>query len=131
MAVDRLLGILSLVAMGVVGLLAWTPADGARLADARGGRRARWRVCLGAFWADRLVRALLPAHLHDGPLAAPLLRVSDAVSRYRGRGGVLAHVMVWSLVVQLLRIAQAYLLGLGLGLAVPFRYYLSSCRSAC
>jgi glycosyltransferase 2 family protein len=34
------------------------------------------------------------------------------------------HVMVWSVTVQLLRIVQAYLLGLGLGIAVPFRYYL-------
>ena len=37
---------------------------------------------------------------------------------------VLGHVMVWSLAVQVLRIVQAYLLGLGLGIAVPFRYYL-------
>jgi hypothetical protein len=33
-------------------------------------------------------------------------------------------VMAWSIVVQLLRIMQAYLLGLGLGLTVPFGYYL-------
>jgi uncharacterized membrane protein YbhN (UPF0104 family) len=32
--------------------------------------------------------------------------------------------MAWSLVVQFLRITQAYLLGLGLGLTVPFSYYL-------
>ena len=122
-AVDRLLGVLALVAMGVVGLLAWSPAE-----------RGDWRtvaavvvlvaVCLAAFWADRLARAIVPRHLHDGPLARQVLRVSDAVSRYRGRGSVLLHVMLWSIAVQLLRITQAYLLGLGLGIAVPFRYYL-------
>ena len=79
---------------------------------------------MAALWGDRIVRAVTPRHLHDGPIARRLLRVSDAISRYRGRGGVLAHVMLWSLAVQVLRIVQAYLLGLGLGIAVPFRYYL-------
>jgi hypothetical protein len=121
--VDRLLGILSLVAMGVVGLVAWTPADG-----------SDWRsiaaigvlvgASVAAFFTDRIVRAIVPDHLQSWRLTGRLLRVTDAVSRYRGRGGVLVHVMVWSVVVQLLRITQAYLLGLGLGIAVPFRYYL-------
>jgi uncharacterized protein (TIRG00374 family) len=122
-AVDRLLGILSLVVMGVVGALAWAPANG-----------ADWRtaaavavlvvVCLSAFWADRLTRAVVPVHLQAGALTRRVLRVSDAVSRYRGRGGVLVHVLLWSLAVQLLRITQAYVLGLGLGIGVPYRYYL-------
>jgi uncharacterized membrane protein YbhN (UPF0104 family) len=122
-AVDRLLGVVSLVAMGVVGWLAWTPDEG-----------GDWRTVVGmalligvsvaAFWTDRLARWLVPARLHRGPLTERLLRVGDAVSRYRGRGAVLAQVMAWSLVVQILRITQAYLLGLGLGIAVPFRYYL-------
>ena len=122
-AVDRLLGILSLVAMAVVGLLAWAPTNGS---DWRTGAgiAVLIGVSLAAFWADRLARAIVPAHLHEGALTRRLLRVSDAVSRYRGRGAVLAQVMAWSLAVQLLRITQAYLLGLGLGLAVPFRYYL-------
>ena len=32
--------------------------------------------------------------------------------------------MAWSIVVQVLRITQAYFLGLGLGLTVPYSYYL-------
>jgi uncharacterized protein (TIRG00374 family) len=121
--VDRLLGILSLAAMGMVGLLVWNPPEG-----------ADWRiavviavllgVCAATFWADRLARTLLPNRIHGGRLTGRVLRAIDAVSRYRGRGATLAHVMSWSLVVQLLRIMQAYLLGLGLGIAVPFRYYL-------
>lgn len=121
--VDRLLGILSLVTMGIVGLLVWTPGGG-----------GDWRsiaavgvligVCVTAFFTDRLVRAIVPDHLHGGRITERVLRVTDAVSRYRGRGGVLVHVMAWSVIVQLLRIVQAYLLGLGLGITVPFRYYL-------
>lgn len=122
-AVDRLLGILSLVAMGVVGLIAWGPSGG-----------QDWRIVLSiavlaavsisVFWADRLVRALVPTHHHEGAIARRILRASDAVSRYRDHRGALVHVMAWSIVVQLLRITQAYVLGLGLGLTVPFGYYL-------
>ncbi len=122
-AVDRLLGILSLVALGAVGLLAWAPGSGA---DWRTGAAVGVLVlvCVSAFWADRLTRVLMPVQLHETRLTRRVLSVSDAVSRYRGRGGVLVHVLLWSLAVQLLRIAQAYLLGLGLGIVVPFRYYL-------
>lgn len=122
-AVDRLLGILALVSVGVAGAVVWTPAI-----EGRGSVAAAIGVlilaALSAFWADHLVRAIVPAHRHGGPIARRVLRLSDAMSRYRGRGRVIGHVMIWSLVVQLLRIAQAYILGRGLGIAVPFRYYL-------
>lgn len=121
--IDRLLGVLSLVVMGVAGFVLWTGSAG-----------ADWRavvaigilvgISIAVFFTDRIARALVPAHLHGGVIAERLLRLTDAVSRYRGRGGVLVHVMFWSITVQLLRIAQAYLLGLGLGIAVPFGYYL-------
>jgi glycosyltransferase 2 family protein len=122
-AVDRMLGVLSLVAMGVVGLAVWNQPGGA---DWRTGLviAVILVLCLAAFWADRIVRAIVPANRHDGAFEGRLLRLGDALSRYRDRRGVLVHVMAWSLVVQLLRITQAYLLGLGLSIAVPFRYYL-------
>ena len=53
-----------------------------------------------------------------------VLRLTDAVGRYRGRRVVLFHVLAWSLVVQVLRITQAYFLGVGLGMTVPFTYFL-------
>jgi uncharacterized membrane protein YbhN (UPF0104 family) len=121
--VDRLLGVAALVVFGVAGAVAWAPIVGdawsfaASLAVLIG-------AATGAFWADRLLRALMPDHRHDGPIARRLLRLSDAVARYRGRGTVLGTVMVLSLAVQFLRILQAYLLGRGIGLGVPFRYYL-------
>lgn len=122
-AVDRLLGVLSLVSMGVVGLIAWAP-------DSRGD----WRIvaavvvvgaaCVGVFWADQVLRWVVPAHRRERYITRRVLRLSDAVSRYRRRRGVLVHVMAWSLVVQLLRITQAYTLAVGLGLTVPFSYFL-------
>ena len=122
-AVDRVLGVLSLVTMGVAGLVAWAPEG-----------RSDWRLmaavtvigiaCVGAFWADQWLRWVVPAHRHERSITRRVLRLSDAVSRYRDRRGALVHVMAWSMVVQLLRISQAYLLGLGLGMMVPFGYFL-------
>jgi len=120
--VDRLLGVLSLVGMGVIGLIVWTPA-GALSWRAGAAVVFAAAVCVAAFWIDRVVDAMMPAALSPR-LAGPIHGVSTAVSRYRGRQGVLVHVMWWSMVVQVLRIVQAYLLGLGLGIAVPFGYYL-------
>jgi uncharacterized membrane protein YbhN (UPF0104 family) len=122
-AVDRLLGVLSLVLMAIIGAIAWTP-----------GGRMDWRIaagiivvaaaCVGVFWADDWLRWLIPSHRHDGFFTRRVLRLADAVSRYRGHRGVLVHVLIWSIVVQVLRITQAYLLALGLGMTVPFAYFL-------
>ena len=120
-AVDRLLGILSLVAMGVVGLVFWAPVQGGdwRIVVAAGVLAV---ASIGVFWADRIVRWVVPDAHHDGAVARRVLRTSDAVSRYRDRRGVLVHVMAWSIVVQVLRITQAFVLALGLGLTIPFGY---------
>jgi uncharacterized membrane protein YbhN (UPF0104 family) len=121
-AVDRILGVFSIVVMSMVGVIAWAPA------------REDWRIaaailaltiaCSAVFWAGDWLRWAIPDAHHGHSIARRALKLSDAVGRYRGRSGVLAHVMAWSLVVQLLRITQAYFLGLGLGLAVPYSYYL-------
>ena len=121
-AIDRVLGIVALVTMGAIGLAATANT----LSD--------WRVaasitllltaCFALLWADRLVHAFLPRALEDHRIGRRLRGVGDALSRYRARPGTLAHVFAWSLVVQLLRIVQAYFLGVGLGLAVSLRYYL-------
>lgn len=121
--VDRLLGMLSLAAMGVVGLLAWAPGAGT-VWRALAAVAVLGALCVTAFWGDRIARILVPDRHHAGPVGRRLLRLTDAVSRYRGRGGTLAQVMAWSILVQFLRITQAWLLGLGLALTVPFSYYL-------
>lgn len=122
-AVDRLLGIASLVLMAIIGVIAWTPED-----------PGDWRIpaaivvaliaCVAVFWANEWLRWIIPAHRHENFLTRRLLRLTDAVGRYRHRRGVLVHVLVWSLVVQLLRISQAFILAVGLGMMVPFTYFL-------
>lgn len=121
--VDRMLGILSLAAMGAAGLAAWTPGgiDPVRIIAAVA---VLGLACVAAFWGDAMLRWALPAHRHGGPVVRRMLRLADAVARYRGHRGALASVMAWSLAVQVLRIVQAWVLGLGLGLTVPFAYYL-------
>jgi uncharacterized membrane protein YbhN (UPF0104 family) len=121
--VDRVLGVLSLAAMGAAGLAAWTPGgvDPLRVVAAV---VVLGLACVAAFWGDAVLRGVLPADRHDGPVARRLLRLADAVAHYRGHRGALATVMGWSIVVQVLRIVQAWVLGLGLGLHVPFAYYL-------
>jgi uncharacterized membrane protein YbhN (UPF0104 family) len=121
-AVDRILGVFSIVVMSIVGVMAWAPA------------RQDWRIaaailaltlaCSTVFWAGDWLRWAIPDAHHGHSIARRALKLSDAVGRYRGRSGVLAHVMAWSIVVQILRITQAYFLGLGLGLTVPYSYYL-------
>jgi uncharacterized membrane protein YbhN (UPF0104 family) len=121
-AVDRLIGIQSLVLMAFIGVLLW-PTD-----------QRDWRLpammglavfgCIGLFWADTWLRWFVPSQRQGGFLTRRILRLTDAVGRYRGHRGALVHVMAWSLVVQVLRVTQAYLLGLGLGMTVPYAYFL-------
>ena len=120
--VDRVLGVLSLAAMGAVGLA--VSASGNATGRAIAAVTVVGLACVGAFWGDGLLRHVVPSHRHDGPLARRLIRLADAVARYRAHRGALAAVMAWSLGVQLLRITQAYVLGAGLGMRVPFSYYL-------
>jgi len=122
-AVDRLLGVLSLVVMAVVGVIAWTP-EGPSDWRITGAIVALTVAVGGVFWANELLRWIIPAHRHGNFFTRRLLKLADAVGRYRSHRGVLVHVMAWSIVVQVLRVTQAYLLGLGLGMTVPFAYFL-------
>lgn len=122
-AVDRLLGVLSLVVMAVIGVLAWTP-EGRNDWRIAGAIVALTAACGAVFWANELLRWIIPDHRHGRFLTRRLLKVADAVGRYRSHRGVLLHVMAWSIAVQVLRVTQAYLLGLGLGMTVPYAYFV-------
>jgi glycosyltransferase 2 family protein len=51
------------------------------------------------------------------------VRLADGLSAYRAHGHILGRVAVLSFLVQALRIVLAWVLGQGLGILVPFRYY--------
>jgi uncharacterized protein (TIRG00374 family) len=121
-AVDRLLGVMSIVVMAMVGVSVWpaTRSD-PRYIAAILGVMLICRALLSLDWWSRL---LIPQSLHNSALVRRLLRLGEALSRYRGRRTVLVRVMVWSIVVQVLRITQAYYLGVGLGMSVPYSYFL-------
>jgi glycosyltransferase 2 family protein len=121
-AIDRVLGIVALLAMGILGLMATTTA----VVDWQFGAGIILLLagCFALLWAEILVNAFMPDSLEDSRVGRRLRGVGDALSRYRSRPVALVQVFGWSIAVQLLRIVQAYFLGVGLGLGVPFRYYL-------
>jgi hypothetical protein len=118
-AVDRLLGLLSLVLITAFALVVARQgptgaAQGALLAAC-----AAAGALLGALlWSDRWLFGA------SGPLGERLARLARAVGRYRGHRSALAVVLSLSVGVQILRILQAWLLGRGIGIDVPLTYYL-------
>ena len=124
-AVDRLLGLLSILVVALVGMA----LAGARMAENSGTVFAVVAVLLIAgaaamLFADRWIRVALPRSWHDSGPAARVLRLADALGAYRGHRPAIVAVSVLSVAVQLLRVLQAYLLGVAIGLDVPFSYYL-------
>jgi hypothetical protein len=75
-------------------------------------------------WVDDVAVLLLLAGFRASGIGRRVIRLADAVGQYRGHRGALASVALLSLLVQLLRILQAYLLGRGIGIDVAFSYYL-------
>jgi glycosyltransferase 2 family protein len=124
-AVDRLLGVIAIALLGAVGALAWSRHQS--------GPLQTWTMAIGvvvivgtilALFVDRLLDVLLPASLRGRGVGERFSRLADAVASYRKTPRVLASVLAWSLAVQVLRVLQAWVLGLGLGIRVPFGYYL-------
>lgn len=124
-AVDRVLGMSSIVLLGIGGVALWTRRTDAGLwqpALVLGVLTAG--LAVGLLWADRVLRAVLPDTWHDASHGRRVLRLADAVARYRGRRGTLATVLLLSIAVQVLRVLEAYVLGRGIGVDVGFGYYL-------
>jgi uncharacterized membrane protein YbhN (UPF0104 family) len=125
-AVDRFLGVVAIVVLGAVGAMASARLirpEQRELVLAVAGAAAAGGIAL--LWIDRIALAIMPAawarHGHGARVAA----LAEALAAYRRRPTVLLSVLGLSFSVQMLRILQAYVLGWGLGLAVPFRYYLA------
>lgn len=123
--IDRVLGMMSIAMLGVLGALLWNAPEAG--AVRRSVLLAGILVVLGSaglLWAEVLLDSLVPHDWRDNTVVRPFLRLAAAAGRYRSHPGTLLVVLAWSLVVQLLRVAQAYYLGVSLGMTVPFGYYL-------
>ena len=122
-AADRLLGLVSILLVGLIGTAAWRRGTEANAILVTGAA-----VCLAGsvafLWADTWTRAVMPAALRDRRFGVRLVRYADALSAYRNHRGAMLLVLCLSVGVQLLRILQAFLLGQGIGITVPIGYYL-------
>jgi uncharacterized protein (TIRG00374 family) len=74
--------------------------------------------------ADRVAKSCL-VWVPSAWVARSLHRLLDALQSYRDQSRALALVLAASVVVQVLRVAQAWMLGRGLAIAVPFEIYLA------
>ena len=125
---DRILGVASLLLMALAGLAlvpetaASTPILAA-LAAAGG-------LCVLAMLLifSRRIAGLAATHLEKLPYATVRgagQRVVDSIRKYAAYPRQLANVLVCSVMVQVLRIVQAYCLGRGLGIEAPLTIYLA------
>jgi glycosyltransferase 2 family protein len=124
-AVDRLLGLASIVLLGSAGIVLWTgrmDPDMQRIATA--GAALALVATAATLFADKIVRSALPVRWHASRSGARLVSLGEAVAAYRRRPAALTGVLALSLGVQVLRVLQAWLLGIGLGIGVEFVYYL-------
>lgn len=122
-AADRLLGLVSIVLVALAGAIVWQGDPQARTIVAAGALLSI-TVFFMMLWADVWLRTAMPTALRDRRLGIRLIRYADALSAYRGHRGAMFFVLLLSIAVQMLRISQAYLLGRGIGIEVPFDYYL-------
>ena len=121
-AVDRWLGLASVVILGVAGLANWSGVVDARVSAALYGLLALVLVggAIGVF-ADRLIARLLPARWaeRDGAIA----KLASVVRTLRLRWPTMLFVSALSFLMQALRVILAWCIGTGLGVDVPLAYY--------
>jgi len=124
-AMDRALGVMSIVLLGILSVAA-APA------------RAPAGV-VALLWAGTIGCALLGLVVFSQRVAQPIVRLVaglpaagvrrltgallDAVREYRHHHGALASVLAGSVGVQVLRVVQAYFLGVSLGIALGLPAY--------
>jgi uncharacterized membrane protein YbhN (UPF0104 family) len=130
-AVDRLLGVVALALLGALGVALWAQRIDTSLREWVWGVAALGLAGSAALlWIDRIARPLFHLVPVSAGLRVKLERLTGAMAQYRAEPGLLSRVLLLSLLVQGLRILQAWTLGLGLGIAVPPPTTSSSCRWA-
>lgn len=125
---DRLLGVLSLLIVALAGLT--FARDLLRDSAVLAGIAITAIACAvgaSAIYSER-VAAIAARLLGAIPLAVArrvATNLTGAVREYAPRHGALANVLAGSIAVQLIRIVQAYTLGLALNLPLPFTTYFA------
>ncbi len=124
--VDRVLGVLSMVIVGALALLA-APDIGVGPAVIA-GMGVACAACAATAMVVFSERAAMAALSVIELVPSPWLhRVSaslmDAVRRYATHHGELVRVLVMSIAVQVLRVLQAWCLGIALGITLPLAVY--------
>lgn len=124
-AVDRWLGVASVALVGVLGLALWTGRIDTRLSGALYVLTAVMLAgVVAGVWADRLVVAALPGAWQARRPWTFVVRLAVAMQHYRREWPTLLVVAALSLGMQVLRVVLMWVTGLGLGVTVPFEYYL-------
>jgi uncharacterized membrane protein YbhN (UPF0104 family) len=123
-AVDRVLGVVALALLGGLGALLWSTRVPPELRQWVYAAAGACLVASGlALWADVLAAWLLRGPLRHQWVGRMTWRLAEAMGEYRSQPRVLLGVLGLSVLVQVLRVLQAWGLGLGLGLDVPLTYY--------
>lgn len=78
---------------------------------------------LATMFADRLIAGLVPSRVLETNTGMQLTRLAQALAVYRQRPRTLWQVGTLSLLVQAVRIVMAWVIGVGLGISLPFSYY--------
>lgn len=124
-AVDRWLGVASVALVGVLGLALWTGRIDARLSTSLYVLAAVMLAgVVAGVWADRLLVAALPRAWQTRKPWTFVVRLAGAMRHYRREWPTLMLVAVLSLGMQVLRVVLMWVTGRGLGVTVPFEYYL-------
>ncbi len=122
--IDRWLGLMAVGLAGCVGVLASIAAVPVELRALTIGLTILLAVGgVAALHADSLVARLLPRMVADTMIARKFTQLAVAFSTFRQSPIVLSKVMALSLAVQAVRIVLAWVIGRGLGISLPFRYY--------
>ncbi len=124
---DRMLGVASLFVMAAVGLLlARDLAANTTIVLSLAVAASVCLVTLAVVFSGRVARGV-SALLTPLPAAwrGAADRVLDSIRRYAAYHGRLANVLAGSIAVQILRVVQAYFLGLGLAIALPLPAYFA------
>ncbi len=124
--VDRYLGICSLALLAAMGLVLWSNQAVPELRQVSAVLAvAVVAGAAGLLWADRLLAlAGQPRHERNW-LSERAHGLARTLGQYRRHGRLIAGLLALSFAVQVTRVLQAYVFGLGLGIEVAFSYYFA------